>query len=190
MNLSDLKPEDIEVDQPAPLRLSTLHPDDVSAEGTDDPANSPITAATTGVANGASLGLAGNVGALGKTAMDAITGTRGPLAGAPLSDLAQDYSDSRDSFKNDAAKAAEAHPYVSGAGNLAGGAALTALSPVGGFIKNKLAPPGENLVIQKSEPWLRQGLSNALDEDSKRAVYQAIAKKVAKRAAQAVLLGH
>lgn len=153
-----------------------------------DPATSPVTAATTGLANGASYGLAGKLAGVGKTAMDAITGTRGPLAGESLSDLGDDYAESRDSFKGDANKAAEAHPYVSGAANVAGALVPVAPSLVGDFISKRMASKAAIPVIEKSESWARSGLSNALDDKS--GVAAEIAKRIAKRAVKAAILGH
>lgn len=186
MNLSDLKAEDVELDQPAPMRLSDVHPDDITSE----PSESPVTAATTGIANGSSFGLAGPLAGLGKTAMDAVTGTRGPLAGEPLSDLGKDYAESRDSFQNDANRASDAHPSISGAATTVGTLLPTAMGSVGNYIEGKLASRAAKPVIEKSESWARDGLSNTLGDEGRRAVAAEVAKKIAKRAAKAVLLGH
>lgn len=129
MKLSDLKPEEVEVigDQsaslgsaPKALKLSEFHPDEI--ENIDiDPSTSPITAATTGLIEGA-VPFAGAIAGAGKAAMDAITGVRGPLApGGKFSDIGDDYRQARDSFTGDARKAADANPGTALAANIAGG---------------------------------------------------------------------
>lgn len=133
MNLSDLDPSDVQLVSPAPaqpqkaqpsLKLSDLSPSDISVVPPQaTPATSPVTAATTGVANGASMGFAPALGAIGKTAMDAITGVSGPLAGGSLDDLIDEYRSQRDALKSSFAKAAAAHPSIATAGNIIGGGA-------------------------------------------------------------------
>lgn len=94
------------------------------------PEASPVTAATTGLAQGASLGWAPAIGAASRTAMDAITGTNGPLAGGDLDDLVDEYRRQRDELRGKFAKAAAVHPRISAAANLAGGvASLGAVGP-------------------------------------------------------------
>jgi hypothetical protein len=88
----------------------------------DTPANSPITAATTGIIEGA-VPFAASLAGLGKAGMDAVTGVRGPLGGGSFEDLVQDYRSGRDQFSDDAKQAADAHPAISVAGNVAGGIA-------------------------------------------------------------------
>lgn len=93
------------------------------SQGDHSEAKSPVTAATTGLIQGA-VPFAGAIAGAGKTAMDAITGVRGPLApGGKLEDLAEDYRQARDSFTGDAKIAAEANPGIALASNVAGGLA-------------------------------------------------------------------
>ncbi len=91
------------------------------APGTD-PKTSGVTAATTGLIQGA-VPFASAIAGAGKAGMDAITGVRGPLAGGSLGDLVDDYREGRDSFANDAKSSGEAHPAISVASNIAGGVA-------------------------------------------------------------------
>lgn len=94
--------------------------DTIQEDPTVDPSRSPITAATTGLIQGA-VPFAGAIAGVGKTAMDAITGTRGPLAGNDLGDLVDDYRQARDSFSKDARTSQEANPGIGIASNIAGG---------------------------------------------------------------------
>lgn len=86
-------------------------------------------AAATGLINGATLNLSPRIGAVGKTAMDAITGVNGPLAGGSVQDLIDEYNSQHEKLQSDFAKAARAHPKISMAANMAGGVA--GLSPLG-----------------------------------------------------------
>jgi hypothetical protein len=88
----------------------------------EDPASSPVTAATTGFMEGA-MPFASAIGGAGKTALDAITGTRGPLAGGDLEDLMDDYRTTRDSIRKDTKKSAEENPKTAFMSTLAGGVA-------------------------------------------------------------------
>lgn len=92
------------------------------------PATSPVTAATTGLAN---LGGVGPwIGAAGKTGMDAATGVSGPLAGGSMHDLLDEFLAQHKSLKDNFVKAANGHPKIAGAGNLVGGGlALGAMGP-------------------------------------------------------------
>lgn len=139
MKLSELKPQDVQVvseapAQAAPMKLSQLDPGDVQLmappEPVSDPDLSPVTAATSGIASGATLGWAPALGAGAKTAMDAVTGVNGPLGGGSIDDLIDEYKNQRDMLRNSFAKAAAAHPHVAMAGKLlGGGAALGAIGP-------------------------------------------------------------
>lgn len=101
------------------------------------PTAAPVTAATTGILNGGTLNFAPALGAFGKTAMDAISGVNGPLAGGDIDDLVDEYRNHRDKLKDDFAKAAAAHPKIALASNMIGGAAT--LSPLG---KAAMTAPG------------------------------------------------
>ncbi len=129
MKLSDIDPSEVTLKSAPPsaqpLKLSDFHPDDVQLKSGPDestPVNSPVTAATTGLLN---LGGWGPViGGATKTGMDLATG------GIDLDDLVDSYRKNRDSLKSDFAKAAAAHPVISGAANMVGtGAALSAAGP-------------------------------------------------------------
>lgn len=130
LKLSELNPKEVETvgdvestlgRKPTGPKLSDFHPEDIEAYEPPVPANqSPITAATTGIMQGA-VPFASAIAGAGKTAMDAITGVRGPLAGGSLDDLVKDYRQARDSFQADAKTSAEANPATSFAGNIAGG---------------------------------------------------------------------
>jgi hypothetical protein len=90
----------------------------------DSAATSPVTAATTSLAEGAlPFGLAGTLAGAGKAGMDAITGVRGPLAGGSLQDIASDYQQAKNSFQNDAERSAKENPKI---------ALATQIAPVAG----------------------------------------------------------
>lgn len=112
------------------------------AEVSPSAATSPVTAATTGLANGASLGWAPAIGAATKTGMDAIVGTNGPLAGGSLSDLVDEYHRQRDELESRFAKAAAAHPKIAAAANLAGGATSLGLAGPAAMTPGGLAASG------------------------------------------------
>lgn len=123
----------------------------------DDPNKSPVTATTTGLLNGASFGLADELGAGAKAAMNAITGVTGPLAGDDLSSIADDYRRNRDATRADFRAAAQANPKTAFAANIAGTIAnpLTRLAPeaeaesvVASPFKNFPAAPGAPLFAE------------------------------------------
>jgi hypothetical protein len=169
VKLSDLDPKEVEViggpssqpgDVPKPrnpsgLRLSDLNPGEIEKVEYHDPSTSPVTAATTGIIQGA-VPFAGALAGLGKVGMDAITGVRGPLAGGSLDDLLKDYRSARDSFTGDAKSAAEAHPDVSIAGNIAGGMANPLFQGAGHSL-GKLMGAGAVQGLGMSDADLTQG---------------------------------
>lgn len=121
--ISDAEMAKVDPSSRAPSSRKFISDDDMIAlEGSPpvDPKTSPVTAFTTGAIQGA-VPFASAIGGIGKTAMDAVTGTRGPLAGSDFGDLVDDYRNTRDSFSHDVRTAADAHPKTAFAGNLAGG---------------------------------------------------------------------
>jgi hypothetical protein len=85
-----------------------------------DPRTSQVTAATTGMIQGA-IPFAAPIAGAGKAIMNAVTGVSGPLAGGSMSDVLDDYRSGRDQFQGDARVAADANPKTAFAGNIAGG---------------------------------------------------------------------
>lgn len=89
----------------------------------DDPLQSKAASASAGAIQGATMGLGDELGAAGSTAMNAITGMSGPLAGGSLDDLIDDYRSSRDKLRAEFAKTQAANPKTFLAGQVAGGLA-------------------------------------------------------------------
>lgn len=92
------------------------------------PEASPVTAATTGAIQGATLGWAPALGAAGGTAMDAVTGIRGPLGGGSIDDLIDDYKQKREELRKSFAKAAAVHPTIAGVAGIGAGAVPLAIA--------------------------------------------------------------
>lgn len=108
---------------PKQLKLSDISPEHIEIiEPSIDPKTSPVTAATTGIIQGA-VPFASALAGAGKAGLDAITGVRGPLAGGSLGDIADDYRSARDTFSSEARGAQEANPKTAFAGSLVGGVA-------------------------------------------------------------------
>ncbi len=105
--------------------------DDDAIPAEPDATQSPVTAATTGLMQGGTLGFADEIGAVGKTAMNALTGITGPLAGQDLSSIGEDYGRTRNQLRSEFAQAAEANPKTALAANIAGAVAspLSTLGP-------------------------------------------------------------
>lgn len=131
LKLSDLDPNEVEhvgnSDSSigrAPntgLKLSDLNPDEIEhVEPEADPSKSGITAAMTGVIQGA-VPFASALAGAGRAGMNAITGVTGPLGGGDLSEIVDDYRNARDSFAKDAKASQSEHPYIGVASNIAGG---------------------------------------------------------------------
>jgi hypothetical protein len=143
--MADFDPDQYIADKAAaiaPQAPSGFDPDQYLAQKDPTPGTSPVTAATTGAMNGATLNFAPALGALGKTAMDAITGVSGPLAGKDLDDLVDEYKSQRDQLKSEFAKAAAAHPSISTAANIAGGASTLGLAGPAAATTKGLAATG------------------------------------------------
>lgn len=97
--------------------------DDDALPAEPSPLDSPVAAAASGLAQGATLGFADELGAIGSTAMKALTGHAGPLAGQPLSDIGDQYERERNQLRQEFAQAAEANPKTALAANIAGSVA-------------------------------------------------------------------
>ncbi len=158
MNLSDVDPSDIQLVSPPPqaapaagaLKLSDVDPSDIQMVGqSGSPSVSPVTAAATGVIGG--VPLAKQVGAIGGTAMDAITGVAGPLGGGSIQDLIDDYKGRHEKLQSDFAKAAAAHPAISAAGNVAGGVASLGLAGPAAMSSGGLAATGAAQGLDNSD---------------------------------------
>lgn len=109
------------VDVAAPVKRSWRdRAEAVEVAPSELPTDNPITAATTGIIQGA-VPFAGALAGAGKAGLNAISGVTGPLRGGSFNDIVEDYRRSRDEFTGDAAKAAEANPGAALAGNLVGG---------------------------------------------------------------------
>jgi hypothetical protein len=126
LKLSDLDPKEVQyVGGPgatlgnAPkqsLKLSDLDPSEVEhVDAPVDPKTSPVTAAATGIIQGA-VPFAGAIAGAGKAVMNAATG-----GSHSLDDIVDDYRRGRDEFTKDAKTADDANPKTAFAGNLAGG---------------------------------------------------------------------
>jgi hypothetical protein len=115
--------------------------EEVSSDSPDDweevsPAEtSPITTATTQLAQGGTLGFGDELAAIGKAGMNAITGVTGPLGGQDLSSIADDYYNTRAQARSDFNKAAKANPKTALAFNIAGSLA----NPLASMIPNVTA---------------------------------------------------
>jgi hypothetical protein len=82
---------------------------------------SKVAAVTSGLVNGGTLGFADEASALGSTALNAITGFSGPLAGGSTQDLVDEYRSKRDSMRSENEKIKAANPKTYLAGQLVGG---------------------------------------------------------------------
>lgn len=114
------------VQHPAAPQMATANSsfnwDDYDHAPPSDPLKSPVTAATTGLIQGA-VPFAGTLAGVGKAVADTVSGVSGPLAGGDLGDIADSYRSGRDAFMQDASKAAANHPVISTVANIAGGGA-------------------------------------------------------------------
>ena len=100
------------------------------ATATDDDA-SPIKSATTGLIQGSTAGFGDELGPAGDTAMAALSGRIGPLAGGSLDDLIDDYKNSRDRLRAEFARSQAANPKINMAGQLVGAIATGGTSSAG-----------------------------------------------------------
>jgi hypothetical protein len=87
----------------------------------EDPTQSKITAAAAGIMN--PVGLADEMSAAGSTAMNAISGFSGPLAGGTFQDLVDEYRAKRDATRSELNKIEAANPKTYLAGRVVGGIA-------------------------------------------------------------------
>jgi hypothetical protein len=92
---------------------------------------SPVKSATTGLIQGSTLGFGDELGAAGDTAMAALSGRIGPLAGGSLDDLIDDYKSSRDKLRAEFARSQAANPKINMAGQLLGTLATGGASSAG-----------------------------------------------------------
>lgn len=155
--------------------------DQFKTEGTPE-AKSEVTAATTGLAQGAlPFGLAGSLAGVGKASMDAITGVRGPLAGGTLSDLGDDYTQTKNQFENDAKTAETNHPLVSLTANAAPG--LVGVGAAAKAVGAKLPPMSDlvkTAIMAKMSPYT---LAKKLGGSAVNSLADAVASKIAAREA-------
>lgn len=120
--------------------------DDDAVEMASD--GSAIAAATSGLAQGASLGFADEIGAAGSAAMNAITGITGPLAGRGFDSIGADYERNRNQLRKEFSEVSEANPEISMAANLVGSI------PTGGVFSG-----GKTLAARAGQSALGGGLS-------------------------------
>jgi hypothetical protein len=151
MKLSELDPKDYQVVSAPKLKLSDLHPHDYTVVPPEpEPSQSPVTAATTGLIQGA-VPFASALAGVGKAGLDAITGERGPLAGGSLSDIADDYRHARDEFAQDAKTSAAANPKTALAANIVGGVANPLFKGANTLGKSAAAGAVQNLGMSDAD---------------------------------------